>query len=145
MKLYLQLNEPGSGELTVPYDSARAADLTIGSYAELKYRGMVMGGFWVENRKYKTIGAAEEADRMLTVTGRGALAILDDAILWDWMTPGYENTRFFWNSPDTVSVPNMHHKGQILHQILACDLERQLLQVNNDFQVNRLLEYRLQQ
>lgn len=108
MKLYLQLNEPGSGEISVPLDSAAAADLTSGSFVELKYRGTSHGGFFVENITKVLVGSEENASRWKTATGRGMLAMLDEAIVWDWMTPALENTRKF------VGVP----KGEMLYKLL---------------------------
>jgi hypothetical protein len=115
-RLYLQLNEPGSGEITLPLDSAQASAITLDSWVDLTYRGDSLGGFWVENIDKNYTDPQENGARKFHATGRGAMAILDDAILWDWMTPADENVRYFKDPPDG-SVVALTKKGAILNQI----------------------------
>jgi len=83
MKLYLPLNEPGSGEVVIPLDSQAAGQAASGMFAENRYRGGVRGGFFVENISKDEAGSGEGQARRMTLSGRGALAILDEAIVWD--------------------------------------------------------------
>ena len=117
-KLYLQLNEPGSGEITLPLDTAQAANLSAGGWVPLDYKGTVLGGFWAESFERVNINAQEKGGRTLRVSGRGALAILDDAIVWDWQTPDLTNVRRFWVKLMPISDPAMTNKGYILWQLL---------------------------
>jgi hypothetical protein len=81
--LYLQLNEPGGGEVQIPLDSATSENVLSGTYAEASYRGAVRGGFLIENIDDDEVNAGENEARMRKLTGRGPLALLEDAIVWD--------------------------------------------------------------
>lgn len=81
--LYLALNEPGSGELKIPMMSTLADSVGSGMFAQASYRGAVRGGFFVENISKGLADSAEGAGQQLSISGRGALALLDDAIVWD--------------------------------------------------------------
>jgi hypothetical protein len=116
-KLYLQLNQPGFGELTVPPDSPLAAQIISGNYIDLKYRGDVLGGFWVEHIDKDDLSPGENGARTISGKGRGTLAILDHAHVYDWMTPDLETTRYYWLNIDGT-VPAMMKKGIILHQLI---------------------------
>ncbi len=81
--LYLELNETGTGNLSVPSLSNAAALLTSSKFIRAKYRGALRGGFFVENINESIANAGEGGELWKTVSGRGALALLDDAIVWD--------------------------------------------------------------
>lgn len=81
--LYLQLNEPGSGELKIPLDSDAAANVGSAMYAEGAYRGAVRSGFFVENITKDHANSGENEGRVLSLSGRGPLALLEDGIVWD--------------------------------------------------------------
>lgn len=83
MNLYLELNEPGSGEVSIPANSPAAALLTEGQFIRAKYRGAIRGGFFVENIKKGIAGSGEAGDEIWSVKGGGALVVLDDAIVDD--------------------------------------------------------------
>ena len=87
-QLYLQLDEPGSGTLKMPLDCETASWITTGQFARASYRGAVRGGFFIENIS-RDSGEAET--RMMTISGRGILAVLDDAIVWD--NGSFDSTR----------------------------------------------------
>ncbi len=123
-RLQLILNEPGSGEITVPLDSAMAANLVSGTFQPLKYRGTEVGGIWIEDIDRSIVDSGERSGRQITARGRGPLAILDDAIVWDWMTPALETDRYFWLNVDGT-VPAMFHKGEILAQLIHEALDAQ--------------------
>jgi len=126
MRLYLKLNDTGSGDVTYPLDRAEASAITIGSWVDMKYRGTSLGGFWCERIELVTINQSERSGRVLHATGRGALAILDDAIVADWGTPGMEMTRYFntEDGGDNFTDP-MNKKGWILHRLIHEALEIQ--------------------
>jgi len=88
--LYLELNEPGSGEVKVPLQSRAAALVTSAMFVQASYRGAVRGGFFVENINRTYADASEGGGQWLSMSGRGALALLDDAIVWD---DGYGGTK----------------------------------------------------
>jgi len=81
--LYLVLNEPGSGELKIPLGSALAGSVESGQFAQASYRGAVRGGFFVENISKGQADAAEGGGQWVSISGRGALSLLEDAIIWD--------------------------------------------------------------
>lgn len=80
--LYLEFCEPGSGELRIPLDSNAAAIIESGMFCLLYYRGDARTGFLVENIKEVEVDTEEEAGRWLSISGRGPLALLEDAIVW---------------------------------------------------------------
>lgn len=82
MNLYLVLNEPGSGEIKLPLKSNLANDMVSAMFAEGKYRGGVRGGFFVENIGRDHAASGERDAQWMSISGRGALALLDDAIVW---------------------------------------------------------------
>jgi hypothetical protein len=81
--LYLALNEPGSGELKIPMESDLADSVGSGQFAECSYRGAVRGGFFVENISKGQADASEGAGQWVSISGRGALSLLEDAMVWD--------------------------------------------------------------
>jgi hypothetical protein len=81
--LYQELNEPGSGEIRIPLDTTAASLISSGMFIECYYRGSSRGGWFVENIKESQADANEYGGRWLSVSGRGALALLDEAIVWD--------------------------------------------------------------
>lgn len=91
--LYLQLNEPGSGSVKTALDIASAALVESGGFIEAHYWADVRGGFFVENLGENDVNAGEEAGRGLEVSGRGALALLEDAVVWT--DGGGSNKRVF--------------------------------------------------
>lgn len=82
-KLYLEMNEPGSGEVRIPMSSGAAGMITSGQFVRAKYRGAFRGGFFVENIKTTDASGGEAGDEWKSISGRGSLALLDDAIVWD--------------------------------------------------------------
>ena len=80
--LYLELNEPGSGNVSVPLLSASAALIESGQFVRAKYRGALRGGFFVENISRSQVNAGEGGELWTSVSGRGALSILDRAKVW---------------------------------------------------------------
>ena len=79
---YAELNEPGSGEVRIPLDSVAAGLVTSGQFVEYFYRGSSRGGFFVDNIKESQADTNEEGGRWLTLSGRGAMALLDRDIVW---------------------------------------------------------------
>ena len=81
--LYIENNEPGSGELKIPLDSVAAALVTSGMFVQCNYRGAARGGFFIDFIKRDEADADENGGRWMSISGRGPLALLDDAIVWD--------------------------------------------------------------
>lgn len=81
--LYLELNEPGSGKAVIPLDSEIASLVSSSQFVESSYRGSIRGGFFVENIDQEHANNDEGGGRLMSITGRGALALLEDAIVWD--------------------------------------------------------------
>lgn len=79
--LYLELNEPGSGELKVPLLSTSAALITSGQFVRALYRGAIRGGFFVENISKSQVNAGEGGELWTAVSGRGPLAIFERALV----------------------------------------------------------------
>lgn len=118
-KLYLQLNEVGSGSISIPRGTQAAADAIAADYIDLDYNGLILGGFIPEHIERIPIIETENAGRMVNLSGRGPMAVLDYAIVWDWGTPALEKERYFNTAVggDDFTTP-MHHKGHILHVLL---------------------------
>jgi hypothetical protein len=133
-KLYLRLNDAGAGEITVPVNipdpttklmipNPVVADLTMGRFVALRYRGEFRGGFFIENRDKVDIDSEEYAGRALKVSGRGMLALIDDAIVWDWNTPGTENIRYF----GTKDVITAYGGAPVPKGLMMCKLLEEAL------------------
>jgi hypothetical protein len=103
-KLYLQLNEPGSGEISIPLDNPAAVDIAILKLIELNYRGERRGGFFVENIDKTNVDSSEGMGRWVQASGRGMLAILEEAIIWDWFTDDIELIRHFVAMPKAAML-----------------------------------------
>src|SRR5574343_79094 len=73
--VYLELNEPGSGNLAGPSATVSAGRITAGRYIQALYRGAARGGMLVENVNETYASSSEGADKWTTVSGRGALAL----------------------------------------------------------------------
>ncbi len=91
--LYLEMNGAGSGEVKIPLESEAASVITSGMFIQNNYRGAERGGFFVENIKKTQVDAGENAGRWMSLSGRGALALLDQPIVWNEDTT--ESTRIF--------------------------------------------------
>lgn len=107
---YYEINEPGSGELKIPLDSTAAGLITAGMFCECYYRGSIRGGFFVDNLKEAQVDASEAGGRWLSVSGRGALALLEDAIVWDDGTTS--TTREFTSQPKAAILKTLIDEAQ---------------------------------
>ena len=117
-KLYLKENDTGSGEMSFYLSDPQLALIGIGDFIGLAYRGAYRGGFLVESRELVDVNSSEYSGLVIKINGRGPLALLDDAIVYDWLTPDAENTRKFGQKnpmiPGGPSVP----KGEIIWRLL---------------------------
>jgi hypothetical protein len=117
-RLYLKQNDPGSGDMTFLLSDPVLALMGIGNFVSLNYRGAYRGGFFVEKRELVDTTSSERAGMVVKISGRGPLALLADAIVYDFQTPGVENTRKFGSKnpliPGGPSVP----KGEIMWRLL---------------------------
>ena len=100
--ILLKKNEPGAGDLTLRYEDPVLSSLAIAQFVGLNYRGVDLGGFFVETPEWLDVNGSEYSGQALNIKGRGPLSIIDDAIVYDWMTAGNENIRKFGTN-DLVS------------------------------------------
>lgn len=82
MQINLILNEPGNGAVTIALKSRAALSAESAMFVEGKYRGGVRGGFFVEGIDKSIATRGENGEQLMALMGRGALALLDDAIVW---------------------------------------------------------------
>lgn len=80
---YLEMSEPGSGELKIPLDSPAAAMVTEGMLCVNYYRGASRKSFFVDNLKITEADSSEGAGRILSLAGRGGLGLLEMARVAD--------------------------------------------------------------
>lgn len=79
----VELNEPATGELKIPLESNAADLVTEGMFVQCKYRGSSRGGFFVDNINPVNANQQEGEGQWMSLSGRGALALLDDAVIWN--------------------------------------------------------------
>jgi hypothetical protein len=91
--LYLELNEPGSGNVKIPLLSNAASLVESGQFVRAKYRGELRGGFFVENISRSEVNSGEGGELWTSLSGRGALSLFDRAKVWTDGTT--ESTREF--------------------------------------------------
>jgi hypothetical protein len=82
MKLYMALNEPGSGEISIHASDPAASGASMGKFVQMAYRGEARGGFFIEDIGKTEAAAGEKGEQWVALTGRGTLAILEEAIVW---------------------------------------------------------------
>ena len=99
---YQVLNESGSGEVSIPLDSAAAGVVTEGMLAVLYYRGAIRASFLIENIRKVPASSQEEAGQVLSISGRGGMTLLDRAIVWSDGTTA--TTRTFTNTKAGVLI-----------------------------------------
>ena len=82
--IYSEINEPGSGEVRIPLDTISAGLISSGQLIVASYRGSIRFSFFVENIKEIQADANEHGGRFMSISGRGALSLLDrDVVLGD--------------------------------------------------------------
>jgi len=99
---YFVLNESGSGEVSIPLDSAAAGVVTEGMLAVLYYRGAIRGSFLIENIRKVPASAQEEAGQVLSLSGRGGMTLLNRGIVWNDGTTA--STRTFTSTKAGVLI-----------------------------------------
>ena len=84
MRFDIVLNEPDTGEISVNLSDPNAVEITSGRLIKMVYRGGAIGsgGFFVENITDDLAASGDRNGQWKKVSGRGGLAILDDAIVW---------------------------------------------------------------
>ena len=80
--LHAEINEPGSGSMTLPLDSTTAGLVTSGMFALLNYRGQPHDGFFIDNIGNDEVASDEFSGRVMKLSGRGPMAILEDATIY---------------------------------------------------------------
>jgi hypothetical protein len=93
-RVYMIFNDIGSFEMTLPITDTYAHDVEIGRMI-LCYYGDTNIAYFIEYIGRTDASEGEHVDRVLQISGRQCGCILDDAIVWDWQTPGLENVRRF--------------------------------------------------
>ncbi len=122
-KLYLELQEIGSGDVTIHADSASASLVTSGTgmFIGVAYRGAYRGGFFVDNVHIVEADEKEDAGRLLSISGRGLMSVLEDFIVWEDGTGS--SVRTFENMA----------KGEILAQLIDEAIDRGAAILDLDF------------
>lgn len=84
MKFDLILNQPDAGEISINLNETAASDVTIGRLIKMVYRGAPIGsgGFIIENITNDLSASGDKSGQWKKISGRGGLAILDDAVVW---------------------------------------------------------------
>ena len=123
-QLYLKKNDTGSGQLSIPitdscYQYLSTYANAIGHFVGLNYRGSYRGGFLVENWEVVSSNSSEYAGLAVTITGRGELALIDDAVLWDWWTPGIDDIRYFGVNNAMPDGGHTVPMGEIMYKVLS--------------------------
>lgn len=80
--IYTELNEPGSGSLELPLDTAAASSVDVGQFCALYYRGNYRAGFLIDNTKYTDADSGEYGGRVLSLSGQGALSLFAKSVIW---------------------------------------------------------------
>jgi hypothetical protein len=113
------LNEPGAGKVTILESDALASVVDAGLWVAFDYRGSNRLGFIVEHLEYVDVDEKEGAGQILAISGRGPLALLNRAVVWDYMTPGFENIRRFGTKDVTTGYGGAPvAKGLMLYHLL---------------------------
>lgn len=98
MQLYLELNNPGSGSMSVQRYDAAASALSEGKLIKVMYRGQPRGGFFIENIGKDAVKSGEKGAEWVKASGRGALAVLEDGLVYQ-ATGSTESVRKFTSVP----------------------------------------------
>lgn len=79
-----ELMKPGSGSFEIHADDAKATstNLQYGNVVRVRYNGSDVFAFLIERREETLIDASEEAARLIQISGRGILALLDYAVVY---------------------------------------------------------------
>jgi hypothetical protein len=118
-KIYLKLNDCGSGEMSLPLSDPVLSQIQIGQFIGLNYRGDFRGGFFIEKIRLIEANSQERPGLTVGLSGRGVLALLDEGIVWDWGTPDLENTRFFGTKDVTMTYGGAPvSKGKMVFHLL---------------------------
>jgi hypothetical protein len=99
--IYYQNNQPGSGKIKIPLDCVEASLLSTGQFVQCWYRGSARGGFFVDSIVPEEINTQEYSGRVLTISGRGPLAILDTEIIYNSNT---EDTKRIFTGVSKASI-----------------------------------------
>lgn len=95
MQLYTELNNPGSGSISVQRYDPSAVGLTIGKLVKVNYRGQPRSGFFIENIGADEVKSGERAAEWIKLAGRGAMTVLEDALVYPPIGYPTETTRTF--------------------------------------------------
>jgi hypothetical protein len=84
-KAYLaQLNDVGAGSFRIHAldPKATAENLAVGNVVLVRYRNVDVGAFVIEEVREDLVGEQEEQGKVITVSGRGLMALLEDGIVY---------------------------------------------------------------
>jgi len=100
-----QLNDVGSGSLTIDNDDADYSQIVLERLVRFKVKGVAAFLMLIESLRRHTVAPNEEIDENTEVTGRGHLAILEEAVVYpprgtDTL-PITDDRVFNWTAPNT--------------------------------------------
>ena len=84
-KAYMeQLSDMGGGSFDIPADDAKATptNLAIGNVVKIRYRNVEVGAFLIEQVSEPLVGSGEEAEHIISASGRGLMATLEKGIVY---------------------------------------------------------------
>jgi hypothetical protein len=83
MQFYIEIDKPDSGSLSISKNDPVYSQIEIGKLIKVVYRGQPRGsgGFFVENIQRDDVKSGDLGEEWVKITGRGALSILEDAIV----------------------------------------------------------------
>lgn len=79
-----ELMAPGSGSFEIHADDAKATstNLQYGNIVRVRYNGSDVFAFVIERREETLVDGGEEGSRLIQISGRGLLALLDYAVVY---------------------------------------------------------------
>lgn len=82
------LDDTGEGRFELPLDGADAALIDYGQHVRCKIGASTVFGFLVEKIQRVSISAEEDAGRSLRASGRGLVALFEEAVVYPELGPG---------------------------------------------------------
>lgn len=81
---FAQLNDVGGGAFKLHSTDAKATDenLTIGNVVRVRYRNVDIGAFLIEQVDEELVSSDEGAGQVISVSGRGLLALLEKGLVY---------------------------------------------------------------
>lgn len=79
-----ELNDCGGGQFSIHADDPKAtsANIAVGNLVTIRYANIDIGTWVMEDIEEVLVGDGENVDKIITVSGRGALGLLEDGIVY---------------------------------------------------------------